>query len=144
MAGVSNILFVECQMALGLTQEQFGELFGHSKRTIQRWQEKGATLLPSQLEALARAVCRVRPDLAVRIAEGAGTSLDALGIDPAQVGPRATEPSPIDAVVIAAADAIGVTPEAVRPALAAAFIRAGQLGLDVDAVARALSEPEKP
>lgn len=45
---------------------------------------------------------------------------------------------PMDSIVRSAAEAIGVTPEAVRPAIAAAFARARELGLDVQTVAERL------
>ena len=47
----------------------------------------------------------------------------------------------IDSVVRAAADAMGVTPDAIRPAVAAAFERARDAGLDVQAVAERLNRP---
>jgi hypothetical protein len=46
---------------------------------------------------------------------------------------------PIDSVVRAAADVMGVTPDAIRPAIAAAFARALEAGLDVEAVAEKLT-----
>jgi hypothetical protein len=46
---------------------------------------------------------------------------------------------PIDSVVRAAADVMGVTPDAIRPAIAAAFARASEAGLDVQAVAEKLT-----
>ena len=46
--------------------------------------------------------------------------------------------SVVDAIVCAAAEAIDVTPKAIRPALLAAFRRARVIGLGVDAVANAL------
>src|SRR5579863_5975750 len=80
-SGSNSLLIIECRMALGLTQERFADLVGRTKRTIQRWEVNGVTLIPSEVETLARAVCSVRPDLAERLATSAGTSLDALGID---------------------------------------------------------------
>jgi hypothetical protein len=143
MADPSNTLLTECQLALGITQEDLGNIVGRTKRTVQRWQQRGATLLPSEAEALARALCPARPDLAERIASAAGTTLDALGIDPTQVSHGTATSNPIDSVVRAAADAMGLTTDAIRPAVAAAFTRAGELGMDVHAVAKALSESQK-
>jgi transcriptional regulator with XRE-family HTH domain len=41
MPAESVALLVRCPMALGLTQEELGELLGRTKRTIQRWQTSG-------------------------------------------------------------------------------------------------------
>jgi transcriptional regulator with XRE-family HTH domain len=38
-------LLVLIQDALGLTQQELGDLIGRSKRTIQRWQSMGTRLL---------------------------------------------------------------------------------------------------
>jgi glutathione S-transferase len=43
-------------MALGLTQQEFGDIFGRTKRTVQRWEDHGTTLIPSEVEALAAGV----------------------------------------------------------------------------------------
>jgi len=141
MASASSTLIVQCRMALGLTQKELGDIVGSTKRTVQRWEGSGALLTPSQVEALARALCPVRPDLAEQIAAVAGTTLDNLGIAPPT---DASPPSPsdaIDSVVRAAAGAMGVTPDAIRPAVAAAFERACDAGLDVQAVAERLNRP---
>jgi hypothetical protein len=45
----------------------------------------------------------------------------------------------VDTIVCAAAEAMGVMPEAIRPALRAAFRRALQVRLDVEAIDAALS-----
>ena len=72
---------------------------------------------------LPRALCPVRPDLAAQIAATVGTTLDELGIVPAAEASQRTAPSDaIDSVVRAAADAMGVSPDAIRPAVAAAFV----------------------
>jgi transcriptional regulator with XRE-family HTH domain len=129
-------------MALGLTQQEFGDILERTKRTVQRWEERGATLLPSEVEALARALHPVRPDLAEQIAVSADASLDRLGIaSPGAAGPMAMSDR-IDSVVCSAADVMGVTPDAIRPAIAAAFVRANELGLDVQAVAAELNRRE--
>jgi transcriptional regulator with XRE-family HTH domain len=142
MANPSNNLIVQCRMALGLTQKEFGDIFGRTKRTVQRWEDHGATLLPSEAEALARVLLPVRPDLAADIAAGANTTLDRLGLIPdGAAGPMATS-DPIDSVVRAAAAVMGVTPDAIRAAIAAAFLRAREEGLDVQTVAERLNSRE--
>jgi transcriptional regulator with XRE-family HTH domain len=145
MTGGSNsLLIIECRMALGLSQKQLGDLVGCAKRTIQRWEDRGAILIPSEVEPLVRALCSVRLDLAERLATSIGTSLEALGIDASLASPAPASFDPIDSVVRVATEAVGVTPDAIRPALTAAFVRAAELGLDVQAVARALSQRDKP
>jgi DNA-binding XRE family transcriptional regulator len=135
MAGATNVLMIECRMALGLTQEQMGKLVGCTKRTIQRWEDRGALLVAREVEALVRALHPVRPDLATQIAAILGSTPDRIGLSTPADGTGTTPKSdPIDAVVIAAAEAIGVTPDAIRPAVAAAFARAEDEGLDVQTV----------
>jgi hypothetical protein len=129
MAGTSDTLLIHCRMALGLTQPEFGDIFGRSKRTVQRWEDHGTTLIPSEVEALARVLLPVRPDLAAQIAASADTTIDRLGIVPARAASPMTTSDGTDSVVRAAADAMGVTPDAIRPAIAAAFVRAREIGL---------------
>jgi len=140
MAGLTKTLVVECRMALGLTQTEFGNILGRTKRTVQRWEDSGALLIPQEVEALARALHPVRPDLAEKVAVATHTTLDTLGIRPtAGVSP---DSDPIESVVRAAAEAMGVSGEAIRPAIAAAFARAHEVGLDVQAVAQGLRRNE--
>jgi transcriptional regulator with XRE-family HTH domain len=139
MAGVTGSLLIECRMALNLTQEQFGDIIARTKRSIQRYEEHGTSLLPSEVAALARAVCRVRPDLAAQIAASGDTTLEQLGIDPAAAANASATSDPVYAVVRRAAEVMGVTEDAIRPALAAAFAEADELGLDVHSVAERLS-----
>ena len=140
MASDSKTLVIQCRIALGLSQREFGNLVGRSERTIQRWEDRGVTLIASEGEALARALRASRPDLAAEVAARTGTTLERLGRAgvAAARGPTPATDS-IDAVVRAAAHALGVAPEAIRPALAAAFAKARETGLDVHAVAEALS-----
>ena len=142
MANASSSLIVQCRMALGLTQEQFGDMVGKNKRTVQRWEESGTTLIPSEVKAFAQALCPVRPDLAARIAAAIDTTLDELGIVPAADASPTAPSDAIDSVVRAAADAMGVPPDAIRPAVAAAFVCARDAGLDVKAVVDKLTRPE--
>jgi transcriptional regulator with XRE-family HTH domain len=139
MTGASDSLLIQCRMAMGLTQQEFGEIVGLTKRTIQRWEERGASLIPSEVEALARALHPVRPDLAAQIAATVDTTLDRLGIVTAGAASPMAMSDPIDSVVHAAAGVMGVTPDAIRPAIAAAFVRAREVGLDVQAVAEKLT-----
>ena len=103
------LLLIQSQRALSMSQTQLGQLLGVSKRTIQRWQDRETTLLPSTFRTLAAAVYPKDPALAARIAAHGSTTLEALA------------------------------PRAIRPALAAALVRARQVGLDVDALIEALT-----
>ncbi len=128
MAGISAKLIVQCQMALGLTQSELGALIGKTKRTIQRWQDKGAVLLPEEARALAKALRPVRPDLAEEVLALGVQSSAAQPLDPATAGA-------IDAILRAAAGAAdGTPPEAIRAAVAAAFAEARDQGVGVLAV----------
>jgi hypothetical protein len=120
-------LIIECQFALRTTQEKLGELLGKSKRTIQRWQDKGCVLLPEQADTLAKALRRTRPDLADQVlALGAKTA--------ASLGRAPATPEVIDAILRAAAKAGHTSPKAVRPAVQAAFAKAAEVGVTVNAV----------
>jgi DNA-binding XRE family transcriptional regulator len=128
------VLLIEARHALGgMNQGAFGELLGSSRRTGQRWESGTATPSATKLRELARLLHPHDPTLAANVAAEAGTTLEALGILPAP-------PEVIDALVGAAAEAIGVTPHTIRPALLAAFAHARHLGLRVEDVERALSE----
>ena len=153
MPGISALLVVQSRIALGLSQRKYGELLGIAERTVQRWEDGGATVLLSTIATLAAAVYPKDPALAGRIATGFGTSLLQLGLEkppepPVVVVPAPPPPPPlpplptftlVDSIVCVAADAIGVMPRAIRPALAAAFQRALEVRLDVGAVAGSLN-----
>jgi hypothetical protein len=148
---LSAVLVIQSRMALGLSQGKYGELLGIGKRTVQRWEGGGAIVLQPTIQTLASAVHSIDPALAARIATNAGTSLLQLGIEKPPLPPAAPAapqapplPPPlptstlVDSIVCVAADAIGVLPRAIRPALAAAFQRAREVRLDVGAVADSL------
>jgi hypothetical protein len=101
-------------------------------------------LIPSEVAALARVLLPVRPDLAAQIAAAADTTLDRLGIVPIEAASPTAASDPADSVVRAAADVMGVSPDAIRPAVAAAFVRAREVGLDVQTVAESLNSRETP
>ena len=144
MAGVSGNLLIECRMALDLTQEAFGDILGRTKRTVQRWEDRGTMLLPSEVVALAKALSWLRPDLAAQIASSADSTLDQLGIVPHAAVTTSAASDPIDSVVRAAAEAMSAAPDAIRPAVEAAFARAHELGLDVRTVVDRLSRHDTP
>jgi hypothetical protein len=135
MPADSAALLVHCQMALGLTQDQLGDLLGRNKRTIQRWQEHGFEPIADQAETLAHALEPVRPDLAEQVRElGRKSAMSAGGTPPA----RPATAEVIDAILRAAADAGGTSPEAIRPAITAALLKAEEAGVEVRAIVAGL------
>jgi hypothetical protein len=134
------------QMTLGMTHRQFGEALGTSERTSQRWARSGAHLTVDQLRTLAQLVFPRDAELAGRIAAAASESLESLGL----VAPPPPAPAPAPAAVLpphlvgellvsAAASALGVAPNAARPAIVAALARASELGLSLEDARKALA-----
>jgi hypothetical protein len=134
----------EACVALSLNQRELGELVGLSTRTIQRLYARRTDFIYIQWQKLARAAYPAHPDLAARLAAQGGSSLQALGlVKPAPPAPALAAPlydvqHLADGVVCAAAEAIDLTPRAIRPALLAAFRRARQMRLTVEELDSAL------
>jgi transcriptional regulator with XRE-family HTH domain len=128
MSSISHLRVIECRAALEMSQQQLADLLGVTKRTIQRWEDRGAIITHATAQTLANAVREGRPDLADAVlAEWRSTS-ESLGL------PVPPDPQVVAAIVQAAADAGGTTPDAARPLVLAAFERAEAEGLDVEAV----------
>jgi hypothetical protein len=134
--------FEASRAALATTQRELGAQLGISRRTAQRWTRDGT---PGHMVApLARLVHARDPELATRMVAALGMTLGAAGIavpDPPAPSPpsvRAAAAPPleglVDAVVCAAADAMDQTPQEVRPGLLAAFCRAQEIGLTMEAI----------
>jgi hypothetical protein len=138
---VTHVLF-KAQRALGKSQGELGLLLGASHRTGQRWGSGASIPSAERVETLARHVFPVDASLAAELATEAGTTLENLGLvaRPAPPPPPFTPPADrvVDSVVCAASEAMDVMPRAIRPALLAAFTRARELGLSVEAVERSL------
>jgi hypothetical protein len=141
----TNPLLHEACRALGLNQRQLGELVGLSTRTVQRLYTGHASFISPHWLMLARAAYPSHPELAARLATEGGTTLLALGLERPAPAPFSHDVHHLtDGVVCAAADAIELTPRAVRPALLAAFRRAREMRLTVEQVEAALAgKPEK-
>jgi DNA-binding transcriptional regulator YiaG len=147
MAREVAALLIEARRHLGVSQGQLGEMLGSSERTGQRWERGGSTPMPTQLHTLAGLVYPHARDLAAQIAAAGGSSLEHLGIvrteepppPPPPAQPEVPDPVHIvDTVVCAAAEAMNLMPNEIRPALRAAFRRARLAGLTVEAVDRGL------
>ena len=151
-------LAYQAQRALGLTQLELAGLLGLSRRTVSRWGANRSRPSASELQKLARAVHPKDPALAARLAREGGETLESLGIV-APPAPVVAAPSPapvvavrpfpparlvVESVVCAAAEAMQASPAAVRGVLRAAFARARGLGLTVEEMDEALTQPEEP
>jgi hypothetical protein len=152
-------LLVDAQRALRLNQEGLGKLMGGvTRRTVWRYQGARSSPQPHHLHSLAGHIFPIDKALAEQLAAAGGTTLETLGLvapapAPAKVAPAAPlppAPTPIDpmsarllvdAVVCAAAEALDVSPRSVRGALHAAFARAKETGLSIDAIEAALAPP---
>jgi DNA-binding XRE family transcriptional regulator len=140
------------RLALHVSQNGLAERMGVSRRTGQRW-NAGRGPVGTDIHKMARIVYPADPTLAAEIAAAGGVTLEALGVIPPAPPPPPPLPAPVpqapppppdrvvDAVVCAAAEAMQVAPQTVRPALLAAFSCAGELGLTLGDVVRVLRLP---
>jgi len=125
MAMDSATLLTHVQIALHMTQREMGALVGRDRRTIQRWQDRGCTLMPGEAATLAKALQAERPDLAAQVMALGDKGAGMAGIASATV---------IAAIVKAAAAAAGVSQETIKPGLVAAFAKANESRLSTGAV----------
>jgi DNA-binding XRE family transcriptional regulator len=146
-------LLAAVRKELILSQSTLGKLVGRERRTVMRWQQGRANPYPWHWEAMARAVHPRNRALASQLAAAGGHTLVSLGLEAPAPPPAPPPPAPapagpaprhlVDSIVCAAAEAIQLTPQAIRPALVAAFERASALGMASDAVLGGLA-PAKP
>jgi DNA-binding transcriptional regulator YiaG len=78
MASISRELVAQCRLALQLTPQQFGDMVGCTKRTIQRWEDRGALVLVDQARTIAVALRRSHPEIAQQVAASMNMTLDQL------------------------------------------------------------------
>jgi hypothetical protein len=153
------LLLVLSRETLHLNQLGLAQVLGSSLRTVQRYEARRATPAVWELHRLADAVRPHDVDLASQIDEWAPRP--AASAAPATVStvveptappvPPAPPPAPapppvpagvlVDSVVCAAAEAMALSPQATRPAVLAAFARARDAGLTLDAVVAVLAPP---
>jgi DNA-binding XRE family transcriptional regulator len=144
-------LTMDARFALGLNQRTLGDALGVSRRTVQRWDALKSRPSPFELARLATLVAPKDERLASRIAAAAGTNLEKLGLvappvvaalppmrPPPPPPPRTAPQHLVDVVVCAAAEALSLAPQSVRPALLAAFEKAREVDLTVEEVASVL------
>jgi hypothetical protein len=146
----------EAQRALSLNAQQLADLVGSSKRTVERWSGGHGAPYPDHVTRLAAAVYPHDPDIARRLAAFLGSSLEGLGIERPPPPPAAPPPPPppvvsppsplmpllVQSVVAAAAEALDVSPRAVRPAVLAAVDCAKAAGLSLDDMLAVLRPPQ--
>ena len=138
----TSALLLQAQMALKMSQTAFGQLLGVSRRTIIRWHGNHLNLPVHHQATLTRLVHAQDPALASALATAFGGTLESLGV----VTPAAPLPAYrdlADVIVCAAAEAAGLAPQAIRPALVAAFDRAASVGLTIADVQKGLA-PLRP
>jgi transcriptional regulator with XRE-family HTH domain len=150
-------VMLDCRRALKMTQAELAEAIGVSSRTVIRWEKGHASLVADQVREIAGLVREEDEELAdelfvvtgVSAEDGAAVevvaALEALPA-PAPKEPETVSAPPgpapthlIDAVLFAAADAVDMVPRAVTPAVVAAFTRAHELGLGIEAVVEGLA-----
>jgi transcriptional regulator with XRE-family HTH domain len=134
-------LLVRGREALRMTQDQLGEALGASLRTVQRWDAGDASPNIVQVRTLAQLVFPKNRALAAELADVASETLESLGLARPGASPTALRGALIDAILCAAADAMGARPSAARAGLVAAFARARELGVGVDELEARLKEP---
>jgi hypothetical protein len=135
-------LLAKAQTAMGLSQEKLGhDVFACSRRTMSRWVggQGGPSL--SQWVDLVRHVYPHSRAVAAEIASEMGETLVSLRLEAPDAAAASPPPRPapslsdlVDSVVCAAAEAVAMSPQAIRPALVAGFERVASLSLSVDDV----------
>jgi hypothetical protein len=140
-----SALLARAHMRLGGSQEKLGKLFGVSRRTIIRWYGGGIATGPEGWTRLVAALHAKDPVFAASLASELGETLVTLGLEappPVVTAPAAPTVSPkdlADLVVLAAAEAAGLAPHVMRPALVAAFDKAAAVRMEVEDVRKGLA-----
>jgi hypothetical protein len=156
------LLLTLARETLHLNQLGLAQVLGSSLRTVQRYEARRATPPAWELHRLADAVRPLDADLASQIdvwaprpapppppatasVPAASTVLPAPALPaPPPLPPPVPAGVLVDAVVCAAAEAMSLSPQAIRPAVLAAFARARDVGLTMEAVVEVLAPPPLP
>ncbi len=146
-------LLARVQALLSMNQIELARALGVSRRTITRWVSGDTHPIVEYWVEMARLALPAHRALAVEIADALGSDLVKLGLEappppapappappPAPAEPAFSLPDRVDSVVCAAAEAMAVAPQAVRPALLAALERMKALELDPAQVREGLVE----
>jgi len=141
-------LLLRTRRVLHFTQQQLADFLGIGLRSVQRYEADEGAPYTLRLWKLADAVRPHDPALAAEMdakrprPQPPAAPAAATGPLPATPTRAAvTDATLVDVVVCVAAEATCLAPQAVRPALLAAFTRARDLGLSVAAVIDALTPP---
>ncbi len=133
------------------TQKEMFERTGVSSRTLSRWRLEGKPPSAKTIAKLLRVVAPIDREAASWLAEASRVAMpNVASATPATPSSGAgggaastdteAERLRVDSIVCVAADAMNLSPKAVRPALRAAFLRARDLGVSIDAIAAAMAE----
>jgi type IV secretory pathway TrbD component len=142
-------LFLQARRELGLDNRALAKVLGVGLRTVER---HGVHILyePVYGQRFVRAVHPHNPELAARLAQAAGTSLKALGLEPATPAERAAARGNVIAssdealaVIHATVAATGLSVEQARVGLAAGVAMAINMGLTLEQLDPVLN-PKKP
>ncbi len=157
MGKANAVLLANAFMELGWSQSKMGEVFGVSRRSIIRWISGGGAHDEKGWKTVVSAVYGKDPAKAAWFAGQLGETLVSLGIvvpPPPPPAPRPSPPPPAppvltprdvaDLVVLAAAEAAGLTPAVVRTVLVAAFDRVAAAKMGLEEVRAALGPPPSP
>lgn len=150
-----NELVREARATLGLYVDgELARFLGVSRRTVQRHTHSAGIPMGNGHEKLVRALYPRDPALALAIARSHKIDLSDLIAAAKPAAPPAVPAAPAAPskpearrehaahVILAACDALNMLPRDVRPALAAIFGQARGLGVDLDQLAKLLSEGE--
>jgi transcriptional regulator with XRE-family HTH domain len=140
-------------LATGASQEVVARVAGVSPRTVSRWTGGESSPGLQAFRALAGLTHPTDAALAAELAAAGGATLETLGLAAPAPPPAVAAPPPppappplptrllAEAVVCAAAEELDTPPRAVRGILRAAFRRAREMHLSVEAMDDALTPP---
>ena len=127
---------------LGKTQAEFAPLMGSgSARTVRRWESGRTTITPQMLWTAINLLGPTHPQYRIALTNRLNELLRALGQDASHLVPPPPTHIPVavvDAVLLAAASPLGVSPEVVQDALLAALLEIERAGIDVRSLRLAL------
>jgi hypothetical protein len=145
-----QLIMIDAQRALGMTQREFGYAVGASHRTAVRWAARQSTPSEGNLRKVAGLLHLKHPALAAEVADYIDETLVSLGLEappppppaplplPAPSPPKPPEPPPVrpedlvDILVLAAVQTTGAAPGPMRALLHTVFKRAKDVGLTVE------------
>ena len=142
-------LVMQARRLVAYSNGDFAELTGVSRRTVEWYVHNGGIRTFHQTDKLIAALVPAHLDLARRLADATGQSLEARGLvasappaaTPSGGGPvREVRREHADSVLLAAANELHLMPEDLRAALAAAVARAAEMGVSAAAMADHLAK----